>query len=512
VRASMLPPMSVTDSRALVAVSGWWRKLLEEHRAFVIVVAIAAALRVVVMILYHPAILNWGDTTRYLRIDPAGFFGDPYSPAGYPAFLRAMRFIAANLIVTVAVQHLIGLIGGVFIYLTVRRVSTVPWLGLLPASIVFFSGDFIFLEHSILSETLFMTLVFASTYAAVRALDDRRPRLWLSVSSLCMIASALVRPITLEIPLVIGIWAFFAVGRDMRSRLLSAAAAILPGAVMLGVYLAVASSIGPYTGINEMTGWDLYSRVAPFADCSKFTPPKGTRQLCESTPPNVRNGPFYYSWVATSPGLRAFPLTPEGGVKPGEFARAAIEAQPLAYLKAVVKDMARYIDPSIGTERLYSGITYNFYQFNYKAPGLWEMQEREIKHKGYAGVTVSDPGVAELEAYQTIFHIDGLPVLIMAILAVLGIVLERGRRRSAVVLLTACAFLMYLLPVLTLSYDIRYGWPPLPLLAAAATLSGAGLLEGRVRRPGSSKSELLGSADNGSGQSTTSDAPLVVVT
>ena len=454
-----------------------WRRVLSAHRPFVVMLVIAALLRVLALVLYHPSVLQFVDGIRYLRITPPEFFGDPYSPAGYPAFLRALHFVWPNLIVTIAVQHVLGLIGGTFIYLMVRRVSGVSWLGLLPASIVLLSGDYIFLEHILMTETLFMTLVFASMYAALRGLDDPRPRLWLGVSSLLMVASALVRPITLELPLVIGLWAFVVLGRTLRERATSALAAIIPGACLLGAYLVVASSIGPYTGLNEMSGWDLYSRAAPFANCEKFTPPPGTRRLCESAPPSKRDGPFYYQWVATSPGREAFPLDPEGSRRVGEFAMTAIEAQPFEYLKAVVKDMVRYVDPSVGTERPFSGNLYSLYQFSQNTPGLQENMERLIKRKGYSGVSVYSGGIPELEAYQTIFHIDGLPVLVMAVLAIIGIALERGRRRAAIVLLAVCAFLIYLLPVLTLSYETRYGWPPLPLLAAAATLGGLGIFE-----------------------------------
>jgi hypothetical protein len=434
------------------------------------------------MALYSPAVLQWGDGTRYLRVGPTGFFGDPYSPAGYTAFLRAIHFFDSNLLVTMAIQNVVGLAGGTFLYLMVRRVSGHLWLGLLPAGIVFLSGDFIFLEHILMAETLFMALVFASLYAALRALDDPHPNAWLAGSSVLMVASALVRPITLELPLVVGAWAFVALGPTSRQRVVNALAAIVPGAFLLSAYLLVASSIGPYTGINEMSGWDLYSRIAPFANCQKFTPPPGTRKLCETTSPLKRNGPFYYSWITTSPGRSAFPLTPAASKKPGEFARAAIEGQPLDYLKAVVKDMLRYVDPNIGTERQYSGIPYALYQFSYKTPGVQETMEKEIKKKGYSGVTVRSGGIQELEAYQTVVRVDGLPLLLMGVLAFVGIVVERGRRRWAIVLLSICSFLMFLLPVMTLSYDVRYGWPPTPLLAAAAALSGLGLFERRTRR------------------------------
>jgi hypothetical protein len=460
-----------------------WEQVFRTHRPFIVLLGIALILRVLTCVLYRPAVLQWADAIRYLRITPRGFFGDPYAPAGYPAFLRVIYFFSSNLTFTVVLQHMVALVGGTFLYLMMRRLTRRPWLSLVPAGIVFLSGDYIFMEHILMSDTLFMALVFVSMYAALRALDDPRPRIWLTISSIVMMASALVRPLTLELPLVVGVWAFIVLGPTLRKRITSALAATVPAAVLLVAYLITASSIGPHTGINEMTGWDLYSRVAPFADCGKFTPPPGTRMLCESTPPAKRNGPFYYSWVTTSPGRLAFPLNPSGSKKPGEFARAAIAAQPFAYLKAVVKDMVRYVDPGVGTERLYSGIPYALYQFSYKTPGEEQMMVKLIQGKGYSGVSpVYSGGIPELEAYQTVFHVEGLLVLVMAVLAVMGMVLERGRRRAAIVLLSICALLLFLLPVMTLSYDVRYGWPPAPLLAAAAVLSALGIFERRGKR------------------------------
>jgi len=80
--------------------------------------------------------------------------------------------------------------------------------------------------------------------------------------------------------------------------------------------------------------------VGPFADCSKFTPPKGTRVLCERTPPERRANPGAYVLTAGySPGIKHFrgPFdgTSEDNRKVGAFARAAILGQPFDYLEKV---------------------------------------------------------------------------------------------------------------------------------------------------------------------------------
>jgi len=65
----------------------------------------------------------------------------------------------------------------------------------------------------------------------------------------------------------------------------------------------------------------------------------------------------------------------------------------------------------------------------------------------------------------------------------IGMVIDRGRRRAVIVLLSACAFLLFLLPTLTLSYEVRYGWPPTPILCAAAVLSALAIYQRWIARP-----------------------------
>jgi hypothetical protein len=455
-----------------------WRRIARDNRAFLVLLGLAFLLRVVTTLLYHPGALQANDILRYTRARPTGFFADPYSPAGYTAFLRAIFFFSPNLSVTIVVQHLLGLVSGTFVYLMVKRVSGIAWLGLIPAALVMFSGDYLFLESTLLSETLFTTLLIMAMWAALHALDDEHPSRWLAASSLLMMMSALVRPITLELPLVLAAWAAIALGGTLRERTTGVLASIVPAGLLVAAYLAIASAIGPYSGINEMTGWNLYSRVGPFADCSRFTPPEGTQMLCESKPKDQRYGPFYYSWVKESPGRANFRLGPKASGKLEEFARAAILGQPLSYLKAVTKDMVRYIDPEVGHSLGYDGIPYIFDHFDFKEPGQEELVGALLEKKGYTGVLPTQLGGSELlQDYQDVFHLSGLPVLVLAILAMVGIVIDRGRRRAAIVLLSVVAFLLYLLPVLTLSYDVRYGWPPAPLLTAAAVLSCLGIYQ-----------------------------------
>ena len=84
-----------------------------------------------------------------------------------------------------------------------------------------------------------------------------------------------------------------------------------------------------------MSGWNLYARVAPFADCRKFTPPDGTAILCEATPAIE---PARAIWLRLGSGIgsqKTFRAWTKTGRKLGEFAKRAIIHQPWDYVRAV---------------------------------------------------------------------------------------------------------------------------------------------------------------------------------
>ena len=99
-------------------------------------------------------------------------------------------------------------------------------------------------------------------------------------------------------------------------------------------------------GVAPSSGWHLYHRVAPFADCDRFTPPEGTEALCETKPPEERLGGDYYLFDPTSPAIREFGVLGEEDAKVGAFARQVVLHQPLDYAKAVGRDVLAYYVPS----------------------------------------------------------------------------------------------------------------------------------------------------------------------
>src|ERR671911_38771 len=56
-----------------------------------------------------------------------------------------------------------------------RRIRAPLWAALVAAAAVLLCVDQILLEHTVLAESLFVTLLAGVLYASVRALDDPRP-------------------------------------------------------------------------------------------------------------------------------------------------------------------------------------------------------------------------------------------------------------------------------------------------------------------------------------------------
>ena len=142
------------------------------------------------------------------------------------------------------------------------------------------------------------------------------------------------------------------VKESFRTRCAAVAAALLPGMGVFALYIGgFYFAHGQYLGLTDMSGWNLYARVAPFADCGKFTPPEGTAILCEERPPSKRPGPFGYVWDLESVPRKRFELGPRTGRKLGEFAKRAIIHQPWEYVRSVLIDLVRFIDPAIAPRR-----------------------------------------------------------------------------------------------------------------------------------------------------------------
>jgi hypothetical protein len=439
-------------------------------------------LRVILMITYFPAVMLSSDSARYARIDSMPMFGDFWMPAGYPMLLRLLHAISHQLWFTIAVQHVMGLGVGLLLFAAVRHVGVKRSISCVPAAVPFLSGDHLYLEHQVMSDYLLIFLATVGLAAAIRGLVPKLNVGWLAMASVFLAIAALARSVGIILIPILVFCTLFWIRGPLNRRASALAAALLPGVGVFSLYVGVFVLVhGQYLGLCDMSGWNLYSRVAPFADCRKFDPPEGTTVLCEQRAPADRPGPFGYVWDLSSVPRVNFELGPESGRKLAAFAKQAILHQPADYLGAVLTDLAKYVDPSINP-RPYGGQPREIVSFGWRDVTV-EQQVVRAMSRGYRGAAVHLHGQRILAFYQNIFRVGGPALCALLFFSVVGIFKARGPIRLGLCLFGFSACGLYLFPVLTISYDFRYGIPPETFLVVSGVL-GAVSLWPRLNRDG----------------------------
>jgi 4-amino-4-deoxy-L-arabinose transferase-like glycosyltransferase len=439
----------------------------------IILVGVGIALRIVVEVAAWPTMFEWVDAVRYARVDPTQLFGDFWMPAGYPVFLDILHAINGSVGFTILVQHCLGVVTAVLFYLISRRLGVGRYLSLVPCAVVMLSGDEIYLEHIMMGDSFYLFTLTLALYLFVRALGSPSNVWALVVAGLVTGLACLTRTTALALPVVLIVWLAFArVDGQRRIKMVLRRLTYfgVPILVVVVGYVGVASAIGPYAGMFDMSGFHLYARVAPFAQCSQFIPPAETRKLCQKNPVTSRFGPEYYEWDLTSPVRRDFSLSPATARLAGAFADQVIIHQPVDYLKAVGLDLARYVDPSLGHLPAGFGEGHSLMSFSNFDP----QQERQLSAQlstRYSGATPpSRRWLSDLADVQGVLRVG--PVLMLVFLAAVlgGLVFARRRTRGGLLAVSTLALLLFLGPVATFTYDIRYGVPPDAFLALAAAL------------------------------------------
>jgi len=448
--------------------------------------AIGVGLRLWFLASYRPAFMGYSDSQYYVSNAAHDLFQNGMRPAGYPLFLRVVHAVNAHLSVTIAVQHLLGLGTATVLYLSLRRLGAPRAVALAPAAPVLLDGGQIFLEHAVLSEALFTALVAAGVYATIRADEGGGARApgwavlaWAVLAGACAGMSATVRPVGLALVPVVALW-LAAHRAGWRRAAVSGTVAVLGAAAVLGGYLYAQESATGAMSLTRGSGWDLYARVAQFADCSKFTPPPDTAALCEHTRPDQRPRSSAYIWQPASPAERLFGFPPNGDSHLKAFARAAIRGQPLSYLSGVGGDFLRYaLLPA--TQDADAGLNVRdliYYLSGWGVSGhANEVSALPALTDYYHASGYTIHNLAALRTYGRRVQFGGAPLGIVAVIALLGLALAgRGRRRGPGLFLGVAAVLL-VVPVATLDYEGRYGVPAYGPLAAAAALSGWAVYE-----------------------------------
>ncbi len=246
--------------------------------------------------------------------------------------------------------------------------------------------------------------------------------------------------------------------------------------MVLGAYVVAQHDSTGYTGLNRAGAWPLYGSIATFADCSKFTPPKGTALLCLTDPVSKRKPPNFFVFGGSySPAIRAFgsPQTASqaDNDRIARFNRAVIVHQPFDYASAILTRLESYVFPSFSG----GGLTPEALRLT--------LMDRAEERTVQPAVTLAFPhtngyvrhqgAIDALTEYERETRISGVPMILLLLLAVAAPFLLFARsERAAAALFTLTALLSITAAVAGISYDPRFAAPTFGPLAAAAALGG----------------------------------------
>jgi hypothetical protein len=431
--------------------------------------ALGVVLRILAVVSVRPATILEDNYQAYAHYP----FLDPLHPAGYGLILAAIGKVTHNLNAVILPQHVAGIASALLLGAATRRVTGSSWAGLLPAAMLLLSGDVVYLEHSVMSETFEILAVSVGLYATVRALDRPAPWFyWPLVAGAALAIAVMIRSDSLPLIVVAFVTLVFGRPGSWRRRWPAPLALAATAAVLLLGYSAASAGYGTRFGIAPSPGWYLYTRVAQFADCTRFTPPPGTASLCQSIPPAKRPGGYYYQTVPTaSPALR---LTGGFGREDGligSWAERALRAQFGAYLQTGWQYFRGYFVPSTLPAR-YMGqgldpqVSFANKGNIYTVVGAQQALNAFFGTFSFRSHTT---GVAVLRRWQLIVRFGASALFVTALLTLLGLVLGTRRSRIGVLLFGVGGLSLLVEPALNSTFAGRYTVPVSgPLMAAAA--------------------------------------------
>lgn len=455
-----------------------------------LLVIAAIALRVWLMAIYRPAFLGFSDSSAYLRDAAQNIFADPQHPAGYPFFLRLLHHLSDQLSFVIGAQHALGVASGLLLYSSLRRLKVAPWLGLIPAAVVFFGGTGVLLEHAPLADPLLTFLQSVAIYAVIRALGSDSLG-WPVLAGAATGAGFWVKTVAISSAILIPIVLAFAAAGGRRRRLLSASVSAATVALMIFVYVATQAYFTGRWGYERQDAWNLYARVATFVDCSKFRPPAGTAFLCPTEPRSQRRTGNYFQYDSHAPAVRRYhgparaPASADAVLQ--RFSIAAIKHEPAAYAGAVLRGLSFYLFPREGEGYSPQALTDALLDTRTQHTGNSLTAEPAVAllYPTSTALHQSTGTVAAISWYERHTRPGGVLMLLLLGAALAGPFALRGRNRTAAIFLGLTALLSITLAVATNSYDARYASPTFGPLAASAALGGWALaraLGGAIRQ------------------------------
>jgi hypothetical protein len=445
-------------SRAAQALRGHW--------VFAGLLVLAAALRGVVLVAYHPALI-FPDSVRYLQY-AHNFTAGRWSPdalrqSGYSVAIIPVLLLHALWLIPLA-QHLAGLATAGLVYAMLMRSGARPWLAAAAALPVLFDPLQLILEQYVLTDTGAALLILAALVVLAWRRDGPRPR-EAAVAGLLLGTAVTFRD--QDLIMIVPAALYLLVAVRPASRLLARLAAtagcfLIPVAGYLG-WFAAAHGEWNFTTFD---GAFLYGRVVDFVSCSGLELPAYEKPLCPSQPPALRNADFY-TWDPRSP---QWTFTPPAGMTRDavvrDFSLRILRHQPLAYAEAVGRDLRYGFSPVRGAGPEQYSPAYLRFSTSVRPD---RATYASVAALGYPAPAL-DPGPAAfLTDYGRWVYLPGPVLAAGLVLALGGLVIGRGRDKRTL-LFTASTVAILLPPAMFATFDWRYQLPQLTLIPVAAVL------------------------------------------
>jgi Dolichyl-phosphate-mannose-protein mannosyltransferase len=461
---------------------------------FIAALAAGTGLRLLAMLGYPGALWFAGDSYVYLgsalRLRP-----DLSKTTGYSLFLRALEPFHSLTLVT-GVQHLMGLGVAVMIYLLLRRSGVSPRWATAATLPVLLDGFEIEDEHMVMAEALFTFLIMLAMLLILwRA---RVPWPAALLAGLLVGYAVDVRseglPVLVLFPGFLLLRALSRGGwRNWRNRSVWLAAIVMAAGCAVPVlgYVAWSRSWNGSWTLSRSDGFYLWGRVSSFAECSVIKPPADELKICPTGSPSSRTPPGDYVWHAPQVhDIAGGPVSVANDALLRDFAIRAVEAQPLAYLHAVLGGLALAVE---WPQRPYPDAGTVYYYYFHLTP-----QTVPASHSWIPGGTaysdavqyghatpsrVVKPFAILIDGYERVFYVYGPLFGLILITGLGGVVRIRRRPLRLIRLRGACrpgsmlpwvtAVVLLVFPIAVTDFDYRYLLPVLPFACLAAGLAFA---------------------------------------
>ena len=313
------------------------RALLRRHWLAVLLVSVGLVLRVLTQLAYHPAIL-YIDSLKYLYNAWTGA-----DPVGYKVPLKIILSVG-DLGTVTAVQHLLGLLMAVLLYVLLQRRGVSRWLAALAMAPVLLDAYQLEAEATIMPDVMFEALIVA----ALAVLLWQPSASWLAAAATGLILGIGVTVREVGLILIVPAVLYLLLSRGpllSRGGWLTAMgkSAALGAAFALPILAYCAVSYGTTGHFWLSVKGSAAGRMAQAADCATLRLPARERPMCP-TPAEQRESPDWLEHASQSPLLRIAVPGTEREKMVSVFDKAVERQQPLRVVAAVLRDSVRLFE------------------------------------------------------------------------------------------------------------------------------------------------------------------------